>query len=502
MFDLSLPGYKYLGPFNKLDKGRPTCYNDLVAYIHDLGYGRIIEKGGNPYFQWSETDARAYRRFSNGDYGGALGKAFFGLKQKLYEYNVISKFEGEVEDSDKEEQTFRDAQKDFENQEHPNRVRGIEDLIPEIEPVEPHAKRLRTGYPTATNIVALGNHHSARRVLFHNNTVDTKDSFVNFLPTRQVMSGNDQGLTETPVDKVDVYNIHRGPPKYTFASLPYVYDALEHVTKWSAGHYFRLTSPYNPQVARKPTNFNTSPGELHCDTLDTDSAAELARWYAFYADMYKYYHVISVRWHMTFENLTAAPLWVHKFNCNDNLPPQLATNQDMILWPDFESHYVGAAYGIASAGGGFLTNDYGDSGFPGRMDENDGAPLTGNYAAGDSVTRRGQSPILKLSGEYRPGDYDAEIRLDNKVENWTAVETNPALQELLGFRIRGENEGIRTNDTNKYDTIKKYRISVRLEYLTEFKELREGIRYPIQRQPIRSTVFASPTLGENEEKAT
>ena len=46
MFDLTLPGYKYLGPGNKLDKGEPTDWNDAVAYIHDLGYGEILEKGG------------------------------------------------------------------------------------------------------------------------------------------------------------------------------------------------------------------------------------------------------------------------------------------------------------------------------------------------------------------------------------------------------------------------------------------------------------------------
>lgn len=93
MWDLSLPGYKYLGPGNKLDKGLPTNYNDWVAYFHDIGYGRIIEQGGNPYLMWSDADAEAYRAFSNEDYGGFLGKQFFGLKKLAHDFGLISKFE-------------------------------------------------------------------------------------------------------------------------------------------------------------------------------------------------------------------------------------------------------------------------------------------------------------------------------------------------------------------------------------------------------------------------
>lgn len=73
MIDLSLPGYKYLGPGNKLDKGVPNGYNDFVAFMHDHGYNIIINRGGNPYLQWSEADAAAYRSFDAGeDIGGTV----------------------------------------------------------------------------------------------------------------------------------------------------------------------------------------------------------------------------------------------------------------------------------------------------------------------------------------------------------------------------------------------------------------------------------------------
>lgn len=105
MLDLTLPGYKYLGPGNKLDKGLPNNHNDLVAFFHDVGYGEIEDRGGNPYLQWSEADAKAYKEFISGglrgtdvdrskaDYGGGAGKGYFGLKKLAYAVGAISKFE-------------------------------------------------------------------------------------------------------------------------------------------------------------------------------------------------------------------------------------------------------------------------------------------------------------------------------------------------------------------------------------------------------------------------
>ena len=89
MPDLSLPGYKYLGPGNKIDKGVPTSYNDWVAFLHDLGYGEIIARGGNPYLTFSKADEVAIQRFDNSDWGGIIGKAVFQLKKKAHEAGLI-----------------------------------------------------------------------------------------------------------------------------------------------------------------------------------------------------------------------------------------------------------------------------------------------------------------------------------------------------------------------------------------------------------------------------
>ena len=94
MWDLTLPGYKYLGPGNKLNKGTPEGYNDMVAYIHDHAYDKIAKKGGNPYLNWSKADADAYRKFTANDIGGVAGKTFFGLKKALHDQGYIDAVPG------------------------------------------------------------------------------------------------------------------------------------------------------------------------------------------------------------------------------------------------------------------------------------------------------------------------------------------------------------------------------------------------------------------------
>ena len=64
MWDLTLPGYNYLGPFNKLNKGPPRSYNDLIAAIHDDHYDDIQNEGGNPYTMYNDADENAFERFS------------------------------------------------------------------------------------------------------------------------------------------------------------------------------------------------------------------------------------------------------------------------------------------------------------------------------------------------------------------------------------------------------------------------------------------------------
>ena len=66
-----------------------------VAYIHDLGYGEILEKGGNPYIHFSDADKKALANFDFSSYGGILGKGFFALKKAAHKAGLIGKYDAD-----------------------------------------------------------------------------------------------------------------------------------------------------------------------------------------------------------------------------------------------------------------------------------------------------------------------------------------------------------------------------------------------------------------------
>lgn len=302
-------------------------------------------------------------------------------------------------------------------------------------------------------------------------------------------SGKEPGLKETPID--DPFNIQRGPPDYTFATLPYIHDNVNSSQLWTQTHTFRMTSPYDCQQTRFVTDLNTGSGTAQATypgADSTDTVYSPARWFNLYASMYKYYHVIATRWHLTFENQSTQPLWVHYFYQNDVDRPQTATNADMLLWKDCHSHYVGPVAHAIMAGGYTERNDIATG------DNEESANQFGqlaNYETQNHVVSRGASNVLQISGEYRTGDFDREIRTDNLVENWTLCTTNPALPEKLQFRIRPQGDSININNTANYSSLLTYRFMLRIEYLVEFKELKDGLKYPISSQPATYSIVTS-----------
>nr|QZX63267.1 capsid protein [Adeno-associated virus] len=83
---LVLPGYKYLGPFNGLDKGQPVNEADAAALEHDKAYDKQLEQGDNPYLKYNHADAEFQERLEKDtSFGGNLGKAVFQAKKRILE---------------------------------------------------------------------------------------------------------------------------------------------------------------------------------------------------------------------------------------------------------------------------------------------------------------------------------------------------------------------------------------------------------------------------------
>lgn len=466
MRDWSLPGYKYLGPGNKLNKGKPRNYNDWVAYKHDVGYDELIQQNVNPYWNWNEADEQALKQFSLRDYGGALGKGFFAAKKAAHQLGLIDR---------------------------------VGEKRKRIDPVDVNEKRITGDGGIARSLFRLRGNNPARiepeRPSFFNlRAADNNNQGAMSDSNAIVGSGNDPGLKETPID--DPFVVYRGPPDFTFVSMPYIWQAgLEMNDVFNVDHVFRLTSPYDPQATVTSSDINPGAGTTTAHTAsvtEPDGTLQNARWYAYYADMYKYYHVVGCRWNVYVENKGGEPIVVHQMFANDEIPSPEATNEDMVLWQGVRTHYLKSPYNAVNAAGKIDTNEaeY-NANVNDNMNENDLTSATNiNYQNGNHVVSRGGSVSCSFSGEYKPGDYRRQIILDSQVENWTSVAANPALTERLIIRLKPENPAHHSDGFPYGDDI-KYFVRVTLEYLTEFKELDSSLRWPIQRQPARVTLSAS-----------
>jgi hypothetical protein len=309
--------------------------------------------------------------------------------------------------------------------------------------------------------------------------------------TMPIGTRNAQGLSETPID--DVYDVHRGPPDYTFASLPYSIQVNYEGAAYASDSVYRMTSPNDCRVDTNIIDINSGAGTTTISAVssdpDTVQTYDIARWWTYYAGLYKYYHVIGCRWHLTFENLSNDMIYVHKMFYNDSLPNAMATNEDMLLWRDCESHLVGA-HGVGINTNGANSFDAPTGSAVGNVNVEGGVmPSTTNFKTQDMINRSaGPAPILTLSGEYHPGDFNRQVRLDAAVENWTDVVALAKLPERILFRIKNFNDAGNTNNANSYDRTLKFRYRFTADYLVEFKELRDGLKYPIERQPITVTI--------------
>lgn len=81
---LTLPGYRYLGPFNSLFSGKPVNKADEAARKHDLGYSDLLSQGENPYLYFNEHDVNLIEDLrGDNTFGGILARSVFQIKQAV-----------------------------------------------------------------------------------------------------------------------------------------------------------------------------------------------------------------------------------------------------------------------------------------------------------------------------------------------------------------------------------------------------------------------------------
>ena len=74
------PGYRYLGPFNDLNRGEPTNANDAAAQQHDIEYG---EQGILSYVTYNQADEDFLNRLEPNDLATEIASNIFHAKKRL-----------------------------------------------------------------------------------------------------------------------------------------------------------------------------------------------------------------------------------------------------------------------------------------------------------------------------------------------------------------------------------------------------------------------------------
>lgn len=368
--DLTLPGYKYLGPFNKLNKGTPTSYNDFVAYVHDHQYGEIIEKGGNPYLYWSKADARAYRHFTHDEYGGTIGKFFFGLKKRLFELGVISEFTSE-----------------------------------EIR--MPRNKRLRTEDERAI-VPYEPNEVEEMEIEYDGNAVESTRA-----ATTATSSGRSNGTHETPVTippqvPYGMFNTHT-----CWIPITFWLNARKYTNTVAANLFLRMDKPKQPITNTLVTGTNgginvnkINPGTMNNTqepfprTLSTTPTLT-PQWWDIFSKLYEFYTVLGCQYEIFVQNAN-----------------QENSNQ-LLIGQRFETEGTGGTTStIPTNATIWETMQMKDIDFR-------------NLYSHSNPFDKPYETVYK--GYYKRGDANRDVRNDDDVKLWSRTNSQPALAEYMRF---------------------------------------------------------------------
>ena len=291
---------------------------------------------------------------------------------------------------------------------------------------------------------------------------------------------------ETALDPIKSgWQIFRGPPPYTHASVAAIYENKfsETTNRWGRDHAVRMTGPSTPFKNISYTDLNAGGGTQSYGAIGTGSEVFRTTYWDFYTSMYKYYSVLACRYHITFENLSADKLYVHIMNYNQTVPPENASNHDMLLWGDCKS-FLSTPHGVW-----YNYQQMRDSEADGNNYEDEapsGAPTNNDVNSNWAISRAGGSPIISYSSQYEAGQTQQEIVLDENVSTWTSTSANPSLEENLLVRIKAYDDATQeaAGNSSNYGRVLSYNLKIQVEYLVEFRELKEGLRWPVRRNPI------------------
>ena len=309
------------------------------------------------------------------------------------------------------------------------------------------------------------------------------------------------GHEETQLDVIGQgWKIYRGPPDYTHAVLPWIYEQKLTASEYSRDYAVRMTSPYDPIHDGVSTDLNTGTGLARTvQATGVDGKFGFSRnvaYWDYYASLYKYYSVLGCRYRVRVENLCHEKFFVHTMFVTNTNPPPTASNWDMLIWKGVKSKLLQPYMKFTNAGLAINNhiNQVEETAL--NMDDEgmaDPETLNNLNTEVNFIANPTGSSFAYFEGEYRPGQADQQIHEDDAVSIWTPVNANPTLREALLIRIKPYDNATVTSSTSNYERELTFNITIECEYLVEFKELPDTLRWPVTRNPLKITINETST---------
>lgn len=487
------PGYRYLGPFNDLNRGEPTNANDAAAQQHDIDYG---EQGILSYVTYNQADEDFLTRLEPNDVPTDIANRIFRTKQRFAprmpgRYNdqrianlrgsdraTVNELRNEIAHDRAGEQAMERARQGRRERVqqireanitpggtvHERAIEGrgndplpplpeeddVEQLIretdaileegrtPDISDLVPDMEVDQGGEPEAARMASASSGSS--------NSAQSKETPISVYPTLTY------GLQETHTTIlpwsgwVSFGFLDKTTPLKLALRMNSIWDIFPNaITDLASGTSIAAKAWHNRPVGT--TSANITNAEFPKTFAAGTNTTERPQWRDYWAAIYEYYTVLGCEWKVTI------------VNC------ETSRNADVVVGIDQDS------YSDTATASGNVTPETSLAemiAFKGVSWKKIDAP--------SAYEDQSKPNTVVISGRYKPGDIRRNIKNDGDVKTWTATSTTlPTLKDTTNLyffqdALNGRAPGTTSSGCGN--------VQIDLKYIVQFKDLKSMARYP------------------------
>lgn len=445
-YDLTLPGYNYLGPFNDLNKGKPTTESDAAALRHDTS-----KDYQDPwaYLYYNDADEDLLKDLKGkSDYGAKLASIYFTWKKhtmpRLKKKNDVyytKKRPNSQSPEDPERKRLRGPYSDIDS----NPIVNVHDrrggtLIPEK---DMESAGTSEDVEVATDLMAMrsGGGGGGASAVAHETEVTIPRSITYGFP--------DTWTCVLPLN-LSFQIICEGPKRPAMLSVRMnsIYDCIANGASSVYSGTVSASSTFGSLIGTTATNATTNDSYINSNTGKSNltTGNQQPAWRPFFEAHYDKYHVMGCEWELS-TRLSFPESNAHRirgalatmYHGKEIPPVDGITLADMLYWKN--------------------------------LDQVD-------YVLPESAVTPMGSVATHIQGRYRPGQHKREVREDAEAKTWTDTGANPTLQENLAIYFCEAPLSWTPLADDIANASLSYQCFLTLKYIVQWKDLKLAWQYP------------------------